>query len=33
MPDPFVEIPVETPTGERLIKVTNPDKTYFTGLP
>jgi DNA ligase D-like protein (predicted polymerase) len=33
MPDPFVEIPVETPTGERIIKVTNPDKTYFTGLP
>ena len=30
---PFVEVPVDTPTGERLIKVTNPDRTYFSGLP
>jgi DNA ligase D-like protein (predicted polymerase) len=30
---PFVEIPVDTPTGERLVKVTNPDKTYFSALP
>ena len=33
VPSPFVEIPVETPTGEHLIKVTNPDKTYFSALP
>lgn len=33
MASPFVEIPVETPTGERLVKVTNPEKTYFSGLP
>lgn len=33
MPSPFVEIPVETPSGEHLIKVTNPEKTYFTALP
>jgi DNA ligase D len=30
---PFIEIPVDTPTGERLVKVTNPDKTYFSALP
>ena len=30
---PFVEIDVETPSGERTVKVTNPDKTYFSGLP
>jgi DNA ligase D-like protein (predicted polymerase) len=30
---PFVEILVDTPTGERLVKVTNPDRTYFSGLP
>jgi DNA ligase D len=33
MPSPYVEIPVETPTGEHLVKVTNPEKTYFSGLP
>jgi DNA ligase D len=33
MPSPFVEIPVDTPTGERLVKVTNPERTYFSGLP
>lgn len=33
MPSPFVELSVETPTGERTIKVTNPEKTYFSGLP
>jgi DNA ligase D len=33
MASPFVEIPVETPSGERLVKVTNPEKTYFSGLP
>jgi DNA ligase D len=33
MASPFIEIPVETPSGERLVKVTNPDKTYFSGLP
>jgi len=30
---PFIEIPVDTPTGERLIKVTNPEKPYFSALP
>jgi DNA primase len=30
---PFVELEVDTPTGERLIKITNPEKTYFSGLP
>ena len=30
---PFVELIVDTPTGERVIKVTNPDRTYFSGLP
>jgi DNA ligase D-like protein (predicted polymerase) len=30
---PFVEVEVATPSGERLVKVTNPDKTYFSGLP
>jgi len=30
---PFIEIPVETPSGERLVKVSNPDKTYFSALP
>ena len=29
MPSPFVEIEVETPTGPRTVKVTNPDKVYF----
>ncbi len=33
MASPFVEVPVDTPTGERVIKVTNPDRTYFAGLP
>ncbi|MCW2723965.1 MAG: polymerase LigD, polymerase domain protein [Frankiales bacterium] len=33
MASPFVEIPVETPGGERLVKVTNPEKTYFSALP
>ena len=33
MASPFVEIPIETPTGEHLVKVTNPDRTYFSGLP
>jgi len=30
---PFVEIEIDTPTGERIVKVTNPDRTYFSGLP
>ncbi|MDQ1713292.1 MAG: hypothetical protein QOE45_2742 [Frankiaceae bacterium] len=29
-PSPFVEIEVETPTGIRTVKVTNPDKVYFS---
>ena len=29
-PSPFVEIEVETPTGLRTVKVTNPDKVYFS---
>ena len=33
MPSPFVELEVDTPTGERTVKVTNPEKTYFSGLP
>ena len=33
MPSPFVEIKIDTPTGERVVKVTNPDRTYFSGLP
>jgi DNA ligase D-like protein (predicted polymerase) len=33
MPDPFLELEVDTPTGERTIKVSNPEKTYFSGLP
>jgi DNA ligase D len=33
MPSPFVELVVDTPTGERVVKVTNPEKTYFSGLP
>ncbi len=33
MPSPFVEIEVDTPSGERVVKVTNPEKTYFSGLP
>jgi DNA ligase D len=30
---PFVELEVDTPSGERTIKLTNPEKTYFSGLP
>jgi len=30
---PFVELEVDTPSGERVVKVTNPEKTYFSGLP
>ena len=33
VPSPFVELAVETPSGERVVKVTNPEKTYFSGLP
>ncbi len=33
MASPFVEIEIDTPTGERVLKVTNPEKTYFSGLP
>jgi DNA ligase D len=29
-PSPFVEIEVDTPTGVRTVKVTNPDKVYFS---
>ena len=32
MASPFVEIEVDTPTGERVVKVTNPDRTYFPEL-
>ena len=33
MASPFVELVVDTPTGERTVKVTNPERTYFSGLP
>ena len=33
MASPFVDVPVQTPTGERLVKVTNPERTIFSGLP
>lgn len=33
MASPFVEVPIDTPTGERVVKVTNPERTYFSGLP
>ncbi|MCW2620406.1 MAG: polymerase LigD, polymerase domain protein [Frankiales bacterium] len=33
MATPFLELEVDTPSGERTIKVTNPEKTYFAGLP
>jgi DNA ligase D len=33
MASPFVELGIDTPTGLRTVKVTNPDKTYFSGLP
>ncbi|HVE98332.1 MAG TPA: non-homologous end-joining DNA ligase [Mycobacteriales bacterium] len=29
---PFIEIEVDTPTGVRTVKVTNPDKVYFSAL-
>ena len=32
-PSPFVVLEVDTPTGLREIKVTNPEKTYFAGMP
>jgi DNA ligase D-like protein (predicted polymerase) len=30
---PFLELEVDTPSGPRTVKVTNPEKTYFSGLP
>jgi DNA ligase D len=33
VPSPFIELEIDTPTGERVVKVTNPDKTYFSALP
>src|SRR5687767_13021473 len=33
MASPFVELEVDTPTGERTVKVTNPERTYFPALP
>ena len=33
MASPFVELLVPTPTGDRVLKVTNPERTYFSGLP
>ena len=33
MASPFLELEIDTPSGERTVKVTNPDKTYFSGLP
>ncbi len=33
MPAPYVELEIDTPAGERVVKVTNPEKTYFSGLP
>ena len=33
MASPFVEVEVDTPSGERIVKVTNPERTYFSGLP
>jgi len=33
MPSPFVLLEVDTPSGPREVKVTNPEKTYFSGLP
>jgi DNA ligase D-like protein (predicted polymerase) len=32
-PSPFVVLDVDTPSGPREIKVTNPEKTYFAGMP
>ena len=33
MASPFVDVEIDTPTGERVVKVTNPERTYFPGLP
>ncbi|MEX2290225.1 MAG: non-homologous end-joining DNA ligase [Mycobacteriales bacterium] len=33
MASPFVELEIDTPSGPRTVKVTNPEKTYFSGLP
>ena len=33
MASPFVELDIQTPSGERTVKVTNPEKIYFSGLP
>ncbi|HVE73931.1 MAG TPA: non-homologous end-joining DNA ligase [Mycobacteriales bacterium] len=33
MASPYVELAVDTPSGERIVKVTNPEKTYFRALP
>ena len=33
MASPYIELDVQTPGGERVVKVTNPEKTYFSGLP
>ncbi len=33
MASPFVDVVIDTPTGEHVVKVTNPDRTYFPGLP
>ncbi len=33
MASPFVEIEIDTPTGERTVKVTNPERVYFPALP
>jgi DNA ligase D-like protein (predicted polymerase) len=33
VPSPFLELDIDTPTGERTVKVTNPERTYFSGLP
>ena len=33
MASPFVEVEIDTPTGEKTVKVTNPDRVYFSGLP
>ena len=33
MASPFTEVVIDTPTGEKVVKVTNPDRVYFSGLP
>ncbi|MBC7372364.1 MAG: DNA polymerase domain-containing protein [Frankiales bacterium] len=33
MASPFVELEIDTPTGERTVKVTNPERVYFPALP